>query len=257
MIGFCPLASGSKGNCVYLGTANTKVLIDAGISAKAIKARLEEINVDLGDIDAILITHEHNDHIQGLRVLAYKLGIPILANQETAKGIVGIFNDCPKFKIFSTGETFHFGDLEVHPFSIQHDTLDPVAFTIKFDGLKLGFCTDLGFVTSLVQSQLRDCDYLYLESNHQPSMVHASSRPMVYKQRVLGRSGHLSNEECGLLLSHVHHPKLKHVHLAHLSSECNSPETAIEIVKGILKNHGIDLELTVAPQERISKAIYF
>lgn len=257
MKGFCPLASGSKGNCIYLGTANTKILIDAGISTKAIKSKLEEINVDLADIDAILITHEHGDHIQGLKVLAYKMGIPILANNETAKGIVEAFHDCPKFKIFSTGETFEFGDLEIHPFSIQHDTLDPVAFTIRLDNLKLGFCTDLGFVTSLVQNQLRECDYLYVEANHQPSMVHASPRPMVYKQRVLGRSGHLSNEACGQLLSQVYHPGLKHVHLAHLSSECNSPETALRVIRGILQENGVNIEMCVAPQECISKAIHF
>lgn len=257
MKGFCPLASGSKGNCVYLGTDNTKVLIDAGISGKSLIARLQEINVDIADIDAILVTHEHNDHILGLKTLAYKYGIPVLANQETAKGIVENFHDCPKFKIFSTGETFEFGDLEIHPFSIQHDTLDPVAFTIKLNNLKLGFCTDLGFATSLVQMQLRDCDYLYLESNHQPSMVHASSRPMVYKQRVLSRSGHLSNEACGNLLCEVYNPKLKHVHLAHLSTECNSPETALSVVGGLLKAKGIDLELTVAPQDKISRKICF
>jgi phosphoribosyl 1,2-cyclic phosphodiesterase len=257
MKGFCPLASGSKGNCVYLGTSQTKVLIDAGISAKAIQNRLAEINVDIADIDAILVTHEHTDHIQGLKILAYKMGIPLLANHNTAKGIVDTFHDCPKFKIFSTGETFEFGDLEIHPFSIQHDTLDPVAFTIRTDNLKLGFCTDLGFATSLVQGHLRECDYLYLESNHQPSMVHASPRPMIYKQRVLSRSGHLSNEACGNLLAQVFHPKLKHVHLAHLSSECNSPETALSVVKGILHNHGIELDMCVAPQEKISKAIYF
>src|SRR6202012_3784723 len=104
------------------------------------------------------------------------------------------FHDCPKFKIFSTGETFEFKDLEIHPFSIPHDTLDPVAFTIKTHFLKLGFCADLGFATSLVQTKLQQCDYLYLEANHEPSMVHASTRPQVYKQRVLGRTGHLSNE---------------------------------------------------------------
>lgn len=257
MKGFCPLASGSKGNCIYLGTGQTKVLIDAGISAKAIQSRLSEINVDLADIDAILITHEHTDHIQGLKILAYKMGIPVLANHETAKGIVETFHDCPKFKIFSTGETFEFGDLEIHPFSIQHDTVDPVAFTIKAGNLKMGFCTDLGFATTLVQSQLQWCDYLYLEANHQPSMVHASSRPMIYKQRVLSRSGHLSNEACGTLLAHVFHPKLKHVHLAHLSSECNSPETAIQVVKTILEEKGIQLDLCTAPQEKISRAIYF
>ena len=257
MIGFCPLASGSKGNCIYLGTSQTKILIDAGLSAKAIVGKLAQINVDITDIDAILITHEHSDHIQGLKVLAYKMGIPVFANTETAKGIVEHFHDCPKFKIFSTGETFEFGDLEIHPFSIQHDTLDPVAFTIRTGSLKLGFCTDLGFVTTLVSNQLQACDYLYVEANHQPSMVHASPRPMVYKQRVLGRTGHLSNEACGQLLGQVAHTGLKHVHLAHLSSECNSPEVALQVIKGILEEKGLSLDLCVAPQHMISKPIFF
>lgn len=257
MKGFCPLASGSKGNCIYLGTDHTKILIDAGLSTKAIVNKLAQINVNIADIDAILITHEHTDHIQGLKLLAYKMGIPVLANTETAKGIVECFHDCPKFKIFSTGETFEFGDLEIHPFSIQHDTLDPVAFTIRTCGLKLGFCTDLGFVTSLVSNQLKECDYLYVEANHQPSMVHASSRPMVYKQRVLGRNGHLSNESCGQLLAQVAHSGLKHVHLAHLSSECNSPEVALQVIREILEKNGMQLDICVAPQEMISKAIFF
>jgi phosphoribosyl 1,2-cyclic phosphodiesterase len=258
MEGFCPLASGSKGNCVYLGTKNTKLLIDAGLSARTIKAKLEEINVAIEDIDAILVTHEHTDHIQGLKVLAFKLGIPVFANTETAKGIVETFHgECPKFKIFSTGETFEYGDFQIHPFSIQHDTLDPVAFTIKLDGMKMGFCTDLGFVTSLVTNQLRNCDYLYVEANHQPEMVHASSRPMIYKQRVLSRTGHLSNEACGRLLTDVAHSGLKHVHLAHLSSECNSHETALKIVRGILEDHGINLDICVAPQDMISRPVHF
>lgn len=258
MEGFCPLASGSKGNCIYLGTKNTKLLIDAGLSARTIKAKLEEINVALEDIDAILVTHEHTDHIQGLKVLAFKLGIPVFANTETAKGIVETFHgECPKFKIFSTGETFEYGDFQIHPFSVQHDTLDPVAFTVKLDSLKMGFCTDLGFVTSLVTNQLRNCDYLYVEANHNPAMVHASSRPMVYKQRVLSRTGHLSNEACGKLLTDVAHSGLKHVHLAHLSSECNTHEKALSEVRGILENHGINLDLCVAPQDMISRPIHF
>lgn len=257
MKGFCPLASGSKGNCIYVGSQHTKILIDAGISAKAVKSKLAEINVDLADIDAIIITHDHTDHIAGLKMLACKMGIPVFANSETAKGIVEQLHDCPKFKIFSTGETFEFGDLEIHPFSIQHDTIDPVAFTIKMNSLKLGFCADLGFVTTLVQNQLRDCDYLYIEANHQVSMVHASSRPMIYKQRVLSRVGHLSNEACGNLLSQVAHPGLKHVHLAHLSSECNTHETALNVVGEILAKKGISLDMCIAPQDMISKAIYF
>jgi phosphoribosyl 1,2-cyclic phosphodiesterase len=257
MKGFCPLASGSKGNCIYLGTDQKKILIDAGISTKSVRTKLAEINVALEDIDAILITHDHGDHIQGLKVMAYNMGIPIFANHETAKGIVDHFHDCPKFKIFSTGETFEFGDLEIHPFSIQHDTLDPVAFTIKTGSLKLGFCADLGFVTSLVRNQLKNCDYLYVEANHEPSMVHASPRPMVYKQRVLSRSGHLSNEDCGALLAEIAHGNLKHVHLAHLSSECNSPDVALSVIKNILEKNGINLDLCIAPQDKVSKPIYF
>lgn len=257
MKGFCPLASGSKGNSIFLGTEQTKILIDAGISAKAVTQKLAEINIDIREIEAILVTHDHGDHIQGLKVLACKYGIPIFANHETAKGIVEAFHDCPKFKIFSTGESFEFKDLEIHPFSIPHDTIDPVGFTINTHGMKLGFCADLGFTTSLVRNKLRDCDYLYLEANHEPSMVHASARPMVYKQRVLGRSGHLSNTACGELLRDIAHSDLKHVHLAHLSSECNSPEKALDVIGEILDRAGIQLDLCVASQRNISKAISF
>lgn len=254
---FCPLASGSKGNCIFLETPEKKILIDAGISTKLLQARLKEMEVELQEIDAIIITHEHTDHIQGLKTLAFKWNIPVFANQETAKGIVDILQDCPKFKIFTTGESFEFGDLEIHPFSIPHDTLDPVAFTIHTNNSKLGFCTDLGFVTTLVQKHLQQCDYLYLEANHEPSMVHASSRPLIYKRRVLGRTGHLSNEASGNLLAQVAHSNLKHVHLAHLSSECNTPETAIRVIQEILEKHGISLPLSIAPQDKISKTIQF
>ena len=257
MFGYIPLASGSKGNCIYLNTPHCKLLIDAGISGRATTKKLEEIGVDIKEIDAILITHEHSDHIQGLRVLAFKHQIPVFANHETAKGIVNHFRDCPKFKIFSTGETFEYCGLEIHPFSIQHDTLDPVAFTIKVDGLKLGFCTDLGFATSLVRNQLLQCDYLYLEANHEPLMVHSSTRPAVYKQRVLGRSGHLSNQACAELLTQIAHPGLKHVHLAHLSEECNSHEKALSTIGGILSEANMNLELSVAPQHTRGKTILF
>jgi phosphoribosyl 1,2-cyclic phosphodiesterase len=257
MKGFCPLASGSKGNCIYFGTSKTKILIDAGLSGRQTRKKLEELNVDLSEIQAILVTHEHTDHIQGLKVLALDLGIPVIANSETAKGIYHAFHECPKFKIFTTGETFTFGDIEIHPFSIQHDTADPVAFTLCVDGLKIGVCTDLGFATSSVQNNLMGCDYLYIEANHQPSMVHASSRPLIYKQRVLGRNGHLSNEDCGTLLANVFHPKLRHIHLAHLSSECNSPVTALEVVSTKLGAQSKTVEISIAPQERLGKPINF
>lgn len=255
MIGFCPLASGSKGNCLYVGARDTKILIDAGIGVRTVAERLGEIGVDIKDIDAILITHEHGDHIRGLPSLAFKTGIPVFANSETAKGIYEIFNESPKFKIFSTGETFEFGDLEIHPFSIQHDTLDPVAFTLKFEGIKIGVCADLGFATTLVKNHLRECDYLYLEANHQPSMVHACNRPMIYKQRVLSRQGHLSNEDCAQLILDVFHGGLKHVYLAHLSSECNAPDLALNIVRTKLKENGHDVDVSIAWQDKVSQPV--
>ncbi len=254
---FCPLASGSKGNCIYLETEHAKILIDAGISTRAIRLRLAEIGVDLADIDAILVTHDHIDHIQGLRVAALRMGIPVFANNETAKGIISKFGKCPKFKIFSTGETFSFADIEIHPFSIMHDTLDPVAFTLQFDNNKIGVCTDLGFVTTLVRKQLQNCNYLYLESNHCPELVKQCPRPMVYKQRVLSRQGHLSNQACGELLREISHQDLKQVHLAHLSSECNSPEKAQEVVSSVLSEAGIQLNLSIAWQDKISSQITF
>ena len=257
MKGYCPLGSGSKGNAIYIGTGQTKILIDAGLSGRAIKLRLAEINVDISEIDAILITHEHSDHIQGLPVLALKLGIPVFANAETAKGIANGLRDCPRFKIFTTGDTFEFGDFEIHPFSIQHDTLDPVAFIIRTGSLKLGFCADLGFVSTLVKKQLEGCDYLYIEANHDPDMVRASPRPMVYKQRVLSRSGHLSNSECGQLLQQICHSSLKHVHLAHLSQECNTHDKALETVKEHIKAAGYAIDVSVAFQDRVSHSIFF
>ena len=255
MRGFCPLASGSKGNSIYVGTKETKILIDAGISKKAIETRLGELGVDISEIAAILITHEHTDHIQGLRSLSVKYNIPVLTNLETAKGIVSALGVCPKFKIFVTGEPFVFGEMEIHPFSIPHDTPDPVAFTIQVEGKKLGFCTDLGYVTAKVETSLEGCDYLYVEANHEPDQVYASGRPPIYISRVLGRMGHLSNEACGKLLASVYHAGLKHVHLAHLSSECNNPQTAVSVIQRILHQRGISLPMSVAPQERSGKAI--
>lgn len=252
--GFCPLASGSKGNCTYIASQRTKILIDAGISAKAVNEHLEAIGVELEEIDAILVSHEHTDHIAGLKTLALKMGIPVLANRETANGIVAVLQECPRFKIFSTGENFTFGDIQIHPFTVQHDTLDPVAFTLQIDGLKVGVCTDLGFATTLVKSRLAACDYLMIEANHEPSMVHACSRPAIYKQRVLSRSGHLSNEACADLLSSLVHPQLKKIYLAHLSSECNTPIVAL---KRVHEKIGKEAPVTIALQDQRAEAVCF
>lgn len=257
MLGFCPLASGSKGNALYVGTHQTKILVDAGLSARMLQKKLSEINVDLADIDAIVITHEHSDHIRGLAILGCKMGIPVFANSDTARAIYESIGDAPKFKIFSTGEKFEFGDMEFDPFSIQHDAIDPVGFTIRTGGTKLGICADLGFATTLVENKLLQCDYLYLEANHQVEMVHACPRPPIYKQRVLGRLGHLSNAQASELLEKLLHPKLKHVHLAHLSSECNVPELAEKTVREMLAVKEAKVEVSIAYQDQVSKSIHF
>ncbi|MBS0629758.1 MAG: MBL fold metallo-hydrolase [Verrucomicrobia bacterium] len=255
MKGFCPLASGSKGNAIFVGTEQTKVVIDAGISARQLEKRLAEINVDLSDIDAIVVTHEHTDHINGLATLGCKMGFPVFANSDTARAIYEILGDAPKFKIFSTGEKFEFGDLEFDPFSIQHDAADPVGFIIRMGMTKIGVCADLGFASSLVTSKLQNCDYLYLEANHQVSMVHSSTRPAVYKQRVLGRLGHLSNDQCAELLKEIMHPKLKHLYLAHLSSECNTPEVAKMVISSMLEELDAHVEVSIAHQDTVSYAL--
>jgi len=255
MHGFCPLASGSKGNSIFVGTKNTRILIDVGLRAKPLLDRLMAIGVSPDTLQAIVITHEHIDHIAGLAVMAEKYKIPVLANADTAKGIVEVLGVRPHFKIFSTGDPFCFGDLEIQSFSIPHDTLDPVAYTIRTSNLKMGFCADLGMATSLVRKQLEECDYLYLEANHEPSWVHSCARPTVYKTRVLGPQGHLSNSDSGKLLASVWHPNLKHVHLAHLSSECNSEAMALEVVRRELGERQV--HLSIAYQDKVSQPIFF
>lgn len=252
---FCPLASGSKGNALFVGTSHTKVLIDAGLSAKQITKKLSEINIDISDIDAIVVTHEHSDHIRGIEMLGCKKGIPVFANSDTARSIYETIGDAPKFKIFSTGEKFEFGDIEFDPFSIQHDAIDPVGFILRLGSVKLGICADLGFATTLVENKLQDCDYLYLEANHQVEMVHACPRPAVYKQRVLGRLGHLSNTQAAELLQKLLHTNLKHIHLAHLSGECNNPDLALKIIQEMLEKEKASTEVSIAHQDQISQRL--
>jgi phosphoribosyl 1,2-cyclic phosphodiesterase len=254
---FCPLASGSKGNSIYFGSKEAKILIDAGISFAQLKLRLSQINVNIEEVEAILVTHEHTDHIAGLKVLSEKLNIPIFANSDTAKGIYNSLNFLPKFKVFTTSEEFEFKDLKILPFSIQHDTLDPVGFIIKTDDLKFGFCTDLGFVTTQVLKMLENCNYLYIEANHHVPMVHSSNRSFVYKQRVLSRQGHLSNNDCIKLLEKILHPNLKHIHFAHISEECNFKELIKDLIEDFLQKKNSKAEFSITYQDKISKKIIY
>lgn len=257
MIGFCPLASGSKGNCIYVGTEETKLLIDAGLSAKATRERLAQIGITLDQIDAILITHEHSDHIKGVETISSTYNIPLVTNSDTAKVLHSSMTKSPKFKIFTTGEVFTFGDMRITAFNVQHDAIDPVAFVIECADKKLGFCADLGIATTHVAKHLMGCHHLYLEANHEPSMVHASARPAVYKERVLGKQGHLSNDECVQLLEQIAHKDLLSIHLAHLSSECNSEQLALHKVTTAIRALQLPTEVLIAYQDSISKPIPF
>ncbi len=251
---FCPLASGSKGNSVYVETPTCRLLFDAGISLKTIQTRLSLLDRSIHDIDAIVISHEHHDHIAGIKTITTKYQIPLIANYATAEAVVeSLGGECPKFHIFTTGEPFEWNGLEINAFSVQHDGREPVAFTLSTGRSKIGICTDLGFATSSVKHNLKLCDILYIEANHKPEMVYASARPESYKNRVLSRLGHLSNEASAELIAEVAHPKLQQIYLAHLSSECNTKEIAETTVTDFLKKEGISIPIEIAHQEKISK----
>ena len=257
MIEICPLSSGSKGNSIFIKTAKSKVLIDAGISFLSLEKKLLEIDEDIKNIDAIFITHEHFDHIAGLKVITDRLNIPIITNSDTAKQISNILKINPKFKVFTTQEEFEFQDLCVYPFALKHDSVDPVGFLIKNENKRLGFCTDLGFVTSSVINALKNLDFLYIEANHQISFVESCNRPLKYKERVLSKYGHLSNDDMLYLLKNVMHENLKYLFLAHISEECNSLDLLKNLIEDFLMKEKSKTQYFLAYQKKISKKVSF
>lgn len=257
MFAFCPLASGSKGNSLLVKTEKTSVLIDCGLNLKTLKNRLALLGQNLEDIDAIFITHEHGDHIQGLKHVVASYNIPVLCNAATAEAIGHHFQECIPCHLFTTYETFTWKDLEVHPFSVSHDAADPVGFRLRCKEATLGVCADIGFVSAMIPEMLSGCDLLYIESNHEPLLVHASKRPPIYKQRVLSKMGHLSNEACGKLLEQLAHDKLRHIYLAHLSQDCNEPHLACETARKHLQATLFpNIPVKVAFQDRPSGWVY-
>lgn len=255
MIRFCPLASGSKGNSFYVEIGSTiKFLIDAGLSAKALTERLQQLNVDIRDLSAIFITHEHIDHVRALDILSKKYAIPVIANLETAKAIQANATNKIPFKLFTSSEAFSFLDMHILPFRIRHDAQEPVGFSFTIDSLKIALATDLGEVTPTVVEALKNSNILVIEANHDPELVELSKRPSYYKWRVLSPVGHLSNENAAELIASVHHDRLEKVYLAHLSSECNTKEKAYEQVGQILQRHHIELPLSIAAQDCIGES---
>lgn len=224
---------------------------------RELQKRLSLIQTSLDEIDALIITHEHHDHIAGIKAISAAYNIPIITNYTTAEAIVEALDTCPRFKIFTTGEPFEINDLTINTFSIQHDSIDPIALTLTSNTHTIGICTDLGFVTKTVIHKLKKCNLLLVEANHYPEAVLASSRPDSYKKRVLGRLGHLSNEACAQLLLEVADDTLSQVYLAHLSSECNCPTKALSTMHSFLSPRGIELSIDIAPQATIAKLYTF
>ena len=231
----CSIASGSSGNCIYVGSEATHLLIDAGVSCKRIEAGLRVLELDGRDVDGIFITHEHTDHIGGLGVIARKFEIPIYATRgtiEAMKRTSGLQNvNTELFHEVREDEKLVLKDLTVNPMKISHDAAQPVGYRISHGSKRVAVCTDIGVYNDYTVECLRGMDALLLEANHDVNMLQVGPYPYYLKRRILGNRGHLSNETCGKLLNHIVHDDLQDILLGHLSKENNMPELAYEAVR--------------------------
>ena len=248
----CVLASGSKGNAIHISDGSTAILVDAGLSGIEIQRRMESRGISPGNLDAILVSHEHSDHIHGVGVLARRFDLPVYINPETEKAASSM-GKVQDRRPFECGAAFSVKGLTIHPFSLSHDAADPSGFTIRSGESKIGIATDLGIATGMVKEHLKGCSLLVLEANHDPEMLAAGPYPWPTKQRIKSRSGHLSNEDSRQLLEEIKGDHLRHVVLAHLSETNNTPEKALAEVGLGLNNH--PARLTVAVQNRCSDII--
>ncbi|MBQ8518823.1 MAG: MBL fold metallo-hydrolase [Agathobacter sp.] len=235
MLELCAIASGSSGNCICVGSDNTHVLIDAGVSGKRIENGLNEIDLKTSEMQGILITHEHIDHIAGLGVLARRYGIPIFATEKTVNAILNTKSvgkiDADLFQVIKPGKRFSIGELMFNPISISHDAADPVAYKVMHEDKSMAVVTDLGNYNQAIVDELQGLDALLLEANHDIKMLQTGIYPYPLKQRILGDRGHLSNERSGQLLCELLHDRFGTVLLGHLSKENNYEELAYEAVR--------------------------
>ena len=260
----CSIASGSSGNCIYAGTEETHLMIDAGISGKRIENGLNSIGLKASDMQALLVTHEHSDHISGLGVIARRHGIPIYATHGTIESVkqttsVGKIDES-LFHEIEPGVTFMIGDMEIEPIPISHDAAEPCAYLMHQGDKSMGVITDLGKYDDYIVDKLQGLDVLLLEANHDVHMLQVGSYPYALKRRILSDRGHLSNELCGQLLGRVLHDDFKTVILGHLSKENNYASLAYETVRlevsmGDNPYKGDDFPMYVADRNEVSKVI--
>jgi phosphoribosyl 1,2-cyclic phosphodiesterase len=252
------LASGSSGNAALLATENTRILVDAGLSMRELGKRLAAIGEDLTRIDAILITHEHCDHVSGLAVLARNKNVraSIYMTHLTAPAI-DWGGGQPRLEPFQAGASFQIGDIEVQSFSIPHDAIDPVGFCFEADGVRIGVATDLGYIPESVKFHLRRANLLLLEANHDLDMLKVGPYPWSVKQRVMSRVGHLSNVVVSDYLMQDLGSSTANLVLGHLSEHNNHPEIVRLIASQVLEQRGMATHLAIAEQHRPSDVFQF
>jgi phosphoribosyl 1,2-cyclic phosphodiesterase len=250
----CVLASGSKGNSIYVSGGGTSLLVDAGLSARELVARLRQAEIAPESIQALLVTHDHEDHYRGVEVFSRKFPVRLFANEGTATGIE---ERCPGFsrewEIFETASAFEIGGLRVEAFTVSHDAADPVGFVFDDGVSRLCVVTDLGLATPLVMAKLARCHAAIVESNHDTDMLMQSGRPWSLKTRIAGRSGHLSNDDAAELMRAAVPEQMHTLLLAHLSEECNTPGLALNTMRRALREAGRpDVRVEVLSQTRVS-----
>lgn len=260
MFDFCSLYSGSSGNSLLVKTENTNILIDAGVSSKKIETALNNLNINPNDLDGILITHEHTDHVQGLGTFAKKFDLPVFVNRKTLDAM-------PKQKekiaekninLIKIEEKFEINDLKIKPFAIPHDAANPCGFCISKDDKKISIATDFGQMSNSIIKNLEESLFILLESNYDPEVLKCSKYPYQLKTRIAGPTGHLSNEMAGKTISHLLQSGLKQAMLGHLSKESNFPELAYKtVIEEIMSNHSKNdnFLLSVAKREEMSPTI--
>ena len=237
MIRFTSLGSGSEGNALLIEAGSTRLLIDCGLPVRQALARIEARGIDPAGLDAILVTHEHGDHVGGVMALARKTGATVCLTRGTHAAVHLRTVDACKgvtLRIIDSHEPFTLGSVEIQPFPVPHDAREPVQYVVVHGDLRLGVLTDLGTLTPHVERSLQDCDGLVLEFNHDPALLAASSYPESLKQRIAGRYGHLCNRDAAGFLGRLNLGRLQHIVAAHLSQSNNSPDHVLAAVREVL-----------------------
>jgi phosphoribosyl 1,2-cyclic phosphodiesterase len=247
---FSVLGSGSAGNATVVECGGIRLLIDAGLSAKQLSVRLQQAGIDPASLDGILLTHEHGDHVRGLKVFLKQNPIPVFTTAATARVVRETGISGANWKFFEAGQIFEISNITIEAFAIQHDAVDPVGFVIKHQDQRLGLLSDAGFVTRSMTERLRNLDGLFVEANYDEALLEADTkRPWSIKQRISSRHGHLSNQQVTDLVRDIAHPALGRLVFGHLSSDCNTPEIILKNIRDCLAELGHhDIPLHCASQ---------